>query len=84
MKQIRLKDGTVLDADLVVFAVGIRPNIALAQSAGLRCNRGVLVNDTMQTFDPSIYAVVSVLNTVVKLLVWLSHYGGKLLFARPI
>lgn len=55
--QIRLKDGTVLDADLVVFAVGIRPNIALAQSAGLRCNRGILVNDTMQTFDPSIYAV---------------------------
>ncbi|MFV5359620.1 nitrite reductase small subunit NirD [Acinetobacter oleivorans] len=57
VKQIRLKDGTVLDADLVVFAVGIRPNITLAQSAGLRCNRGVLVNDTMQTFDPSIYAV---------------------------
>ena len=55
--QIRLKDGTVLEADLVVFAVGIRPNMALAQSAGLRCNRGVLVNDTMQTFDPSIYAV---------------------------
>ncbi|ENW92321.1 nitrite reductase small subunit NirD [Acinetobacter dispersus] len=55
--QVRLKDGTVLDADLVIFAVGIRPNIALAQSAGLRCNRGILVNDTMQTFDPSIYAV---------------------------
>ncbi|ENX57024.1 MULTISPECIES: nitrite reductase small subunit NirD [Acinetobacter] len=57
VSQIRLKDGTVLDADLVIFAVGIRPNIALAQSAGLRCNRGILVNDTMQTFDPSIYAV---------------------------
>ena len=57
VNQVRLKDGTVLDADLVVFAVGIRPNIALAQSAGLRCNRGILVNDTMQTFDPSIYAV---------------------------
>jgi NAD(P)H-dependent nitrite reductase small subunit len=55
--QIKLKDGTVLDADLVVFAVGIRPNMALAQSSGLRCNRGVMVNDTMQTFDPSIYAV---------------------------
>lgn len=55
--QVKLKDGTVLDADLVVFAVGIRPNMVLAQSAGLRCNRGVLVNDTMQTFDPSIYAV---------------------------
>ena len=55
--QVQLKDGTILDADLVVFAVGIRPNMALAQSAGLRCNRGVIVNDTMQTFDPSIYAV---------------------------
>ena len=57
VSQIKLKDGTILDADLVVFAVGIRPNITLAQSAGLRCNRGVMVNDTMQTFDPSIYAV---------------------------
>ncbi|MFV5264601.1 nitrite reductase small subunit NirD [Acinetobacter courvalinii] len=57
VSQVRLKDGTVLDADLVIFAVGIRPNIALAQRAGLRCNRGILVNDTMQTFDPSIYAV---------------------------
>jgi NAD(P)H-dependent nitrite reductase large subunit/NAD(P)H-dependent nitrite reductase small subunit len=55
--QLRLKDGTVLDADLVVFAVGIRPNKTLAEQAGLRCNRGVLVNDTMQTYDPSIYAV---------------------------
>ncbi|WP_414659812.1 nitrite reductase small subunit NirD [Acinetobacter courvalinii] len=57
VRQVRLKDGTILDADLVIFAVGIRPNIALAQRAGLRCNRGILVNDTMQTFDPSIYAV---------------------------
>ncbi|MFL6618815.1 MAG: nitrite reductase small subunit NirD [Povalibacter sp.] len=50
-------DGTQIDADLVVMAVGIRPNIELARTAGLRCERGVLVNDTMQTFDPSIYAV---------------------------
>ena len=57
INQIRLKDGTLLDADLVVFAVGIRPNISLAQSAGLRTQRGVMVNDTMQTYDPSIYAV---------------------------
>lgn len=57
VSQLRLKDGTVLEADFVVFAVGIRPNMALAQSACLRCNRGVMVNDTMQTFDPSIYAV---------------------------
>ena len=57
VQQLRLKDGRTLPADLVIFAVGIRPNMSLAQSAGLRCNRGVLVNDTMQTFDPSIYAV---------------------------
>jgi NAD(P)H-nitrite reductase large subunit len=39
------------------MAAGIRPNIDLAKAVGLRCDRGVLVNDTMQTFDPSIYAV---------------------------
>ncbi|HMN43530.1 MAG TPA: FAD-dependent oxidoreductase [Povalibacter sp.] len=54
---VRFDDGTELPADLVVMAVGIRPNIELAQAAGLRCERGVMVNDTMQTFDPSIYAV---------------------------
>ncbi len=54
---LRFDDGTELEADLIVMAVGIRPNIELALSAGLRCERGVLVNDTMQTFDPSIYAV---------------------------
>ncbi|HKE95518.1 MAG TPA: FAD-dependent oxidoreductase [Povalibacter sp.] len=50
-------DGTEIEADLVVMAVGIRPNIDLAKAAGLRCERGVVVNDTMQTFDPCIYAV---------------------------
>jgi NAD(P)H-dependent nitrite reductase large subunit/NAD(P)H-dependent nitrite reductase small subunit len=54
---VLFEDGTEIPADLVVMAVGIRPNIGLAQAAGLRCERGVMVNDTMQTFDPSIYAV---------------------------
>jgi nitrite reductase (NADH) large subunit len=54
---VRLKDGEELPADLVVMAVGIRPNAALAMQAGLFCNRGIVVNDTMQTFDPRIYAV---------------------------
>jgi nitrite reductase (NADH) large subunit len=54
---VQLDDGSVLSADLVVMAVGIRPNIELANAAGLRCERGVLVDDTLQTFDPSIYAV---------------------------
>ncbi|MDO8597405.1 MAG: nitrite reductase large subunit NirB, partial [Sulfuricaulis sp.] len=54
---IRFKDGETLPADLVVMAVGIRPNTGLAEAAGLHCDRGVVVNDTMQTYDPRIYAV---------------------------
>ncbi len=54
---VRLKDGTEIAGDLVVMAVGIRPNIELAKNSGLRCDRGVVVDDTMQTFDPRIYAV---------------------------
>lgn len=54
---VRFDDGSELAADLVVTAVGIRPNIEPAKRAGLRCERGVVVDDTMQTFDPSVYAV---------------------------
>ena len=53
----KLVDGETLPAKLVVMAVGIRPNIALAASAGLHCERGVVVSDALQTFDPRIYAV---------------------------
>jgi nitrite reductase (NADH) large subunit len=49
--------GDSIAADLVVMAAGIRPNTTLAREAGLHCNRGVVVSDTMQTFDPRIYAV---------------------------
>lgn len=54
---VRFKDGSSIPAELVVMAVGIRPSIALAQSMGLHCERGIVVNDTMQSYDPSIYAV---------------------------
>jgi nitrite reductase (NADH) large subunit len=54
---VRFKNGTEIAADVVVMAVGVRPNIDLARCVGLRAERGVLVNDTLQTFDPSIYAV---------------------------
>jgi nitrite reductase (NADH) large subunit len=54
---VKFKDGEQIPADLVVMAVGIRPNTELAESAGIQCNRGILVNDTMQTFDPRVYAV---------------------------
>ncbi len=54
---VTFKDGSRLAADLVVMAVGIRPNTELAESSGLYCKRGIVVNDTMQTYDPKIYAV---------------------------
>jgi nitrite reductase (NADH) large subunit len=54
---VQFKDGERIPADLVVMAVGIRPNTELAEAAGIQCNRGILVNDTMQTFDPRVYAV---------------------------
>ncbi|PWU29347.1 nitrite reductase large subunit [Pseudomonas sp. RW407] len=54
---VQFKDGDVVAADLVVMAAGIRPNTELAESAGIPCNRGILVNDTLQTYDPRIYAI---------------------------
>ncbi len=57
VKAIRFKEGFEIPADLVVLAVGIRPNFALAESAGIHCDKGIVVNDTMQTFDPRVYAV---------------------------
>ena len=54
---IRFKDGMQIPADIVVMAVGIRPNTALAESSGIYCNRGIVVNDTLQTYDPKVYAV---------------------------
>eukprot|EP01012_Entosiphon_sulcatum_P040221 TRINITY_DN5386_c0_g1_i4.p1 TRINITY_DN5386_c0_g1~~TRINITY_DN5386_c0_g1_i4.p1 ORF type:complete len:846 (+),score=178.32 TRINITY_DN5386_c0_g1_i4:461-2998(+) len=54
---VRLKDGRVLPADIVVMAVGIRPNMALGKAAGLECGRGIKVDDAMQTSDPAIFAV---------------------------
>lgn len=54
---VRFKDGSEIAADLVVMAAGVRPNIALAQAAGLHCERAVVVDDTLQTYDPRVYAV---------------------------
>jgi len=57
VEKVILEDGREIDTDLVVMAVGIRPNIELASKVGIHCERGVVVNDTMQTFDPRVYAV---------------------------
>lgn len=54
---VRLKDGTLIPASLVVMAVGIRPSVALAREAGLAVGRGIQVDDHMVTSDPAILAV---------------------------
>jgi nitrite reductase (NADH) large subunit len=57
VQAVELADGTRLDADIVVMAVGIRPSATLAKSAGLATARGIQVDDHMVTSDPAIYAV---------------------------
>ena len=54
---VKLKDGTEIAADIVVMAVGIRPNTALAKTAGVETGRGIVVNDDMVTSDPAILSV---------------------------
>jgi len=57
IRAVRFEDGSELECDLFVMAIGVRPNMALAQEAGVYCERGIVVNDTLQSYDPSIYAV---------------------------
>jgi nitrite reductase (NADH) large subunit len=57
LKALHFKDGSELPCDLLVMAVGVRPNVALARSMGLQVDKAILVNDTLQTFDPRVYAV---------------------------
>ncbi len=57
VEAVLLEDGTVYDADIVCMAVGIRPEVRLANDAHLDVGRGITVNDAMQTSDPSIWAV---------------------------
>jgi nitrite reductase (NADH) large subunit len=57
VEAVRFTDGEEVPADLVVMAAGVRPNIELAKGAGLHCERAIVVDDTLQTYDPRIYAV---------------------------
>ena len=57
VEKIVFADGSEIETDLIVMAVGIRPNIELAKQIGLHCERGIVVNDTLQTYDPKIYAI---------------------------
>ena len=54
---IRLKSGRQINCDALVFAIGTIPNIELAKDCGLHCQRGVIVNERLQTNDPNVYAI---------------------------
>lgn len=54
---VLFEDGSQLECDLFIMAIGVRPNMSLAQEAGIYCERGIVVNDTLQSYDPCIYAV---------------------------
>ncbi|MNW32033.1 Nitrite reductase [NAD(P)H] [compost metagenome] len=54
---LEFTDGTELKADIVVMAIGIRPNVALAKNCGLQMGRAIVVDDYMRTSQPHIYAV---------------------------
>ena len=57
VEAIELSDGRRIDVDAVIFAAGIRPNVALAKDAGISVNRGIVVDDTLQTGAPDIFAL---------------------------
>lgn len=57
VEAVELADGTAIPADLVVVAIGVRPNIDLANAAGIATNRGIVVDDHMASHDPSIFAI---------------------------
>jgi nitrite reductase (NADH) large subunit len=57
IEAVELTDGRRIDADAVIFAAGIRPNVALAKEAGIVVNRGIVVDDHLQTGTEGVYAI---------------------------
>jgi nitrite reductase (NADH) large subunit len=57
VKAVELADGRRIEADAVIFAAGIRPNTQLAKDAGISVNRGIVVDDQLQTSVPNIFAL---------------------------
>lgn len=56
VEKLILESGEELPSDMVMFSIGVRPEIALAKNCNLDTNKGILVKETMQTSDPDIYA----------------------------
>jgi NADPH-dependent 2,4-dienoyl-CoA reductase/sulfur reductase-like enzyme len=60
--EVSMSDGTTLDADVVVAGLGVAPNVALAEQAGLRVENGIVVDEHLRSSDPDIFAAGDVAN----------------------
>jgi NAD(P)H-nitrite reductase large subunit len=64
VKSVKLASGGILDADIVVVAVGAKPNVDVFRDSGIRMNRGILINESLQTNMPDVYAAGDVVEYV--------------------
>lgn len=81
LEAVRLTDGTVLPAAVAVVGVGARPNVELAQAAGLAVDNGVVTDPALRTSHPDVYAagdVASTLNPLLGRHVRVEHWGNAL------
>jgi 3-phenylpropionate/trans-cinnamate dioxygenase ferredoxin reductase subunit len=81
VSQVVLDDGKTIEADVVLVAVGVAPNVGLAEQAGLRVGNGILVDAGMRTDDPDIFAAGDVANVEHPLLgtrIRVEHWANAL------
>jgi 3-phenylpropionate/trans-cinnamate dioxygenase ferredoxin reductase subunit len=78
---VRLRDGEIVDADLVLAGIGASPRLRLAETAGLAIDNGVLVDESLRTSDPAIYAagdIANVFHPAVQLRLRSEHWANAL------